>query len=243
MSATTVAAKSVAQGMQVAAGMSVREAARIDRLEQLHVRIEIRLEPVPQGALAAFEHEVDHRRQQYQHAECCDNRAYQQQVETRVQRHGGQQSGQEDTQNAIGVPLGQRNRDECEDRRRTAVHDRGAKATDHLHDRIGFRARREVVQVFEHRETRSDRETIDRGVDQHADTPGPDQVHEQQRLQRFLDPGRHEAREILEGDVQRVVDGTADPIAAAGGEHSGRDRNEDGADPHDLEAVEIDQTR
>ncbi len=181
--------EAIAQRVQVPPGVRVPELARVDGLEQLHVGVEVRLEPLAQRLLAVLEREIDQRRQQHQDAERREHRLEQQRVVDGVQQRRGDEPGPEHAQPAVRVPLGERDRDDREHGRRAAVHDRCAEAADDLHRRMRFRARHQVVEVFEQREAGADREPVDRRIDDHADAPGADQVHDQRGLERSSSHG------------------------------------------------------
>ena len=80
-----------------------------------------------------------------------------------------------------------------EDRRRAAVHDRGAESADDPRSHSGVRREPEIVEIFDQREAGADGEAHDRRIHQEADAMRADQRDDHQSLQQFLDHRRHVA--------------------------------------------------
>src|SRR5205807_1405644 len=121
-----LAAEARAQRLQVATAVAVEEPTGIDRLQQLHVGVEVGIEPVAQRALAVPEHEVDQERQHNQGRKRRERGLPEQGVEATVQRDRREKARQQQLQTAVRSALVEGDRDHRQDSRRAAMHDRGA---------------------------------------------------------------------------------------------------------------------
>ena len=91
----------------------------------------------------------------------------------------------------------------------------------------------QVVQVLDHRETGTDREAIDRGINQECDPLRADQADHDQRLDRFLDPRRHVAGVSDEFERQPGAQ-HVDEVAQARRRRADDDGNDDDAQATSL---------
>ena len=159
-----------------------------------------------------------------------------------MQRHGECVPGQERRERGAAL-LQQREPQHGEDRRRAAVHDRGAEAAHDPGAEAGIGDEDLIPDVFHDGEARPHRESENCGVDQEADPVDPDERKDDESLDELLDYGPREARidrHVEPGDAEEpAVQGIADRRRS----EAACDHRDDGAQRHELVAVEIDERR
>jgi hypothetical protein len=96
---------------------------------------------------------------------------------------------------------------------RAAVHDRRAEAPYDPCAELEVGQYREVVHVFEDRETGTDRESVDRRIHEEPDTIAADQEPDDQCLERFFDKRRDVSGVHREIDAEPIESGQADWVA------------------------------
>ncbi len=149
--------------------------------------------------------------------------------------------GEEAAQGGLAALVERRHAEDREDGGRPAVHHGGAEAA---HDpRPGARIRREVQvqEVLDHRESRADREPEDRGIDQESDPVCTHQQRDDQCLEELLDDGGSVAREGRELDRAGAKELAIDEIGRPGRQRARADHQHDGAQLHELVAVQEQQ--
>ena len=132
--------------------------------------------------------------------------------------------------------------DDRENRRRAAVHHCSSKSTNHPERRRRVGQPGKIVEILGEREAGADREGVNRGIDQKSNAARPQHDQNRNRLERFLDRRRDEARQhsTIEPHLQQpVIQSKPDDRNDA----AVKNELHNGGEAHQLEAVEIEKAQ
>ena len=150
-------------------------------------------------------------------------------VERRVQNHGEGETGHEPSHRLSRRPFQQGKTHHGEDRRGTAVHDRGAKAPHDPGAHAGVRNQMQEVQVLDCREPGTDCKAEDRRIDKETNPMGADQCDDDESFQKLLGNRRDIARELRQVDAHQLERISVCHIAGAGYQCTSSDNGDDRA--------------